>query len=97
MYIDVTPKIVIEIDLNVEMAEPNENIFEEFLLRKVKKLFEFGTGKIVWVFSKSKTVIVARPDGSWNVVDWDRDVELSEGIVFNIAKYLEEEGIKTEA
>jgi hypothetical protein len=48
-------------------------------------------------FSKSKTVIVARPDGSWNVVDWDRDVELSEGIVFNIAKYLEEEGIKTEA
>ena len=95
-YIDVTPKIVIEIDVNVEMAERNENIFEEFVLRKVKKLFEFGTEKIVWVFSKSKTVIVARPGGSWDVVDWDQDVELAEGIVFNIAKYLEEEGIKTE-
>lgn len=93
-YIDVAPKIVIEIDVNVEMAEPNENIFEEFVLRKVKKLFEFGTEKIVWVFSKSKTVIVARPGGKWDVVDWDQDVELADCIVFNIAKYLEEEGIK---
>ncbi len=95
-YIDVTPKFVIEIDVNVEMAGHNENIFEEFVLRKVKKLFEFGTEKIVWVFSKSKTVIVARPDGSWDVVDWDKDVELTDDIVFNIAKYLEEEGISTE-
>lgn len=94
-YIDVTPKIVIEIDVNIEMAKPNENIFEEFVLRKVKKLFEFGTEKIVWVFSKSKTVIVARPGGSWDVVDWDQDLELGDGLVFNIAKYLEEEGIQT--
>ena len=95
-YIGVTPKIVIEIDVNVEMAERNENIFEEFVLRKVKKLFEFGAEKIVWVFSKSKTVIVARPGGTWDVVDWDQDVELADGIIFNIAKYLKEEGIKLE-
>jgi hypothetical protein len=93
-YIDVTPKIVIEVDVRVEMKDKDANLFEEFVLRKVKKLFAFGTEKIVWVFSKSKTVIIATPDNKWSVLDWDQDIELSEGLIFNIGKYLETEGIQ---
>ena len=95
-YIDVTPKLVVEIDVKVELAERTADVFEEFLLRKVRKLHAFGCEKIVWIFTKSKTVIVARPDNTWDVVDWDNDIELLEGISFNIAKYLEAEGIQPE-
>ncbi len=92
-YIDVTPKVVVEIDVRVELKEKDENIFEQFVLRKVRKLHSFGCEKIVWIFSKSKTVIVSTPGTTWQVLDWDNHVELLEGIQFNIAKYLKSEGI----
>ncbi len=93
-YIDVAPKIVIEIDVNVEIEDKTTNLFEDFVLRKIRRLHDFGTEKIIWVFTKSKTVIVANPDNNWQVLDWDKDVEILEGVQFNIAKYLDEEGIQ---
>jgi|GEM_PF-5987157 len=46
----------------------------------------------------TKTVIVmeSNPDGAphdWRVREWDTDIELMEGHTFNIARYLDEEGI----
>jgi Uma2 family endonuclease len=92
-YFDITPKLVIEIDVNVEVLDKTTNLFEEFVLRKVRQLHAFGTEKIIWIFSKSKTVIVARPDNTWEVLEWDKDVELLDGIKFNIADYLKKRGI----
>lgn len=92
-YIDVAPKIVVEVDVNVQLEDPSASVFEDFVLNKVRKLHAFGTEKIIWVFSKSRTVIVARPDNKWDVLDWNTDIELLENITFNIARHLEEEGI----
>lgn len=92
-YIDVAPKLVIEVDVNVEMADTSSNLFEEFVLRKVRNLHKFGTEKVVWLFTKSKTVIIAYPDNTWKVLDWDTEIELIDGIKCNIDKYLKEEGI----
>lgn len=92
-YIDVAPKLLIEVDVNVEMADTTSNLFEEFVLRKVRNLHKFGTEKVIWLFTKSKTVIVAYPDNTWKVLDWDTEIELIDGIKCNIDKYLKEEGI----
>ena len=92
-YIDVTPKIVVEVDVKVELEDRNANIFTDFVLRKVRKLHAFGTEKIIWIFSRSKTVIVSTPGNTWEVLDWDRNIELLDGITFNVAQHLEEEGI----
>ena len=92
-YIDVHPKIVIEIDVNVELEEPGVNTFDAFVLRKVKKLHQFGAEKIIWIFSKSKTVIIATPDNKWDVINWDNEVEILDGVSFNVAKYLQKKGI----
>ena len=93
-YIDVAPKIVVEIDINVELPDRKANIFEEFVLRKIRKLHEFGCEKIIWIFTRSKTVIVSTPGTKWDVLHWDADIELLEGITFNIADYLKAEGIE---
>ncbi len=92
-YIDVHPKLVVEIDVSVELESSDISTFDDFLLRKVRKLHQFGTEKIIWIFSKSKTVIVATPDNKWDVLEWDTDVELLEDITFNIAKHLAESDI----
>jgi Uma2 family endonuclease len=92
-YLDVTPKIVIEVDVRVELEDKEASVFDDFVLRKVRKLLEFGTEKIIWVFTKSKTIIVATPDNTWKVHDIDQDVEIMEGLTFNLARYFEQEGI----
>jgi hypothetical protein len=95
-YIDVAPKVVIEVDVRVELAEEKEQVFGAFVLRKVRKLHEFGTEKIIWIFTKSNTIIVATPGNSWGVFELKEDVEIMEGIQFNLGKYLENEGIELE-
>lgn len=92
-YSNVPPKIVVEIDVNVEVNDTGVDLFSDFVLRKVRRLFAFGTEKVVWIFSRSKLVMVAKPDAPLQILDWDQDVELLDGITCNIAKYLEEEGI----
>lgn len=92
-YIDVHPKIVVEVDVKVEPANPGANTFDEFVLQKVRTLHQFGTEKIIWIFSKSKTIIVATPDNKWDVVDWNNEIELLDGIMFNVAKHLDRMGI----
>ncbi len=52
-----------------------------------------STKKIVWVFTKRKSVIVATPDVPWQIADWHHDIEIFPGIIFNIGKYLKEEDI----
>ncbi len=92
-YIEVAPKIVVEVDVRVELENRDADIFSEFVLQKVRKLHDFGTEKIIWIFTKSKTVIVALPNGKWDVQDWDKDLELLDGITFNVANYLKTRGV----
>ncbi len=91
-YVDVPAYCVIEIDVQAEWEDGNMSDVE-FIGLKTKKLFEFGTQKLVWVLSKSKKVIVAEPGKRWEIIDWDEDIELMEDITFNVGKHLEEEGI----
>ncbi|MBV6441168.1 MAG: hypothetical protein EPGJADBJ_02847 [Saprospiraceae bacterium] len=91
-YVDVPAYCVIKIDVQAEWEEGNMSDMQ-FIGLKTKKLFEFGTRKLIWVMSKSKKVIVAEPDKNWQIIDWDKDIELIEGVSFNIGKYLAEEGI----
>lgn len=95
-YINVPPKIIIEIDVNVELEDPGINTFEDYVLQKIKKLHQFGVEKIIWIFTKSKTIIIVTPDEKWEVIDWDQSVEILNGVSFNVAEHLQREGIYTE-
>jgi Uma2 family endonuclease len=93
-YIDVNPKVVIEIDLKVTLEDTGVDLFAPFVLAKSKKLLSFGTERIIWVFTKSNAVIVVKPGNTWEVFQLDDDVVVMDGLVMNIGKYLEEEGIE---
>jgi Uma2 family endonuclease len=92
-YIDVNPKIVVEIDVRVKLEDPTANPFEQYVLRKVKKLLAFGTERVIWIFTQSDTVIVAKPGNSWEIFRLNQDVMLLEGINMNIGNYLNTKGI----
>jgi hypothetical protein len=95
-FVDVAPKFVIEVDVNVEISSNNNDIFQEYIVKKVERLFSFGTEKVIWIFTKSKKILTAIPNASWQFDDWNNDVELLDGVKINLAKYIEEEGFNTE-
>lgn len=93
-YIDVYPKVVIEIDLKVTLEDTSIDLFAPFVLAKSKKLLSFGTERIIWVFTQSNTIMVVKPGNTWEVFQLNDDVVVMDGVVMNIGRYLEEEGIE---
>lgn len=88
-YVDVPPKIVIEVDI---MADPSDIDPTAYLFKKTQKLLDFGVEKVIWVTTNAKKVTVATPGTNWQVMDWDNEVEILEGITFNVGKYLAGKG-----
>lgn len=92
-YLDCPPQVVVEIDVNVETDTDRFNVWEDFIIPKINKLHQFGTKKVIWIFTKSQKIVLAEAGRKWETFDWDKDVEVLQGITFNIAAYLAEKGI----
>lgn len=92
-YPDVPPKLVIEIDTEADVSELTGF---GYIYKKSKKLLDFGVERIVWVMINTQTVTVIEPGKDWQVREWNTDIELMDGHTFNIARYLDEEGIVVE-
>ncbi|WP_373513086.1 Uma2 family endonuclease [Persicitalea sp.] len=88
-YADVPPKVVIEVDVAADPADMHPNTY---LFTKTQKLLDFGAEKVIWITTQSRKVTVATPNANWQTMDWANDVEVVNGITFNIAEYLSEEG-----
>ncbi len=93
-YIDVPPKIALEIDVKVEMPDADGNLFEQYIVPKIQQLFAFGTERVIWFFTKSKTIIHATAAETWEFPKWDSDIEIMPGVTLNIARLIEGEEIK---
>lgn len=96
-YIDVPPKLVIEIDINVEHQSKDVDVFGPYVLGKVNRLLEFGVEQVIWIMVASQKVIVAEKGSEdWRIQDLGKDVVLVNGTAVNFTKYIEEQGIKLE-
>jgi Uma2 family endonuclease len=90
-YADVPPKIVIEIDIKANTDKAEDYIYVQ---RKTQKLLDFGVEKVIWIFTDTKKVSIATQNDAWLTVNWDKDMELLNGLIFNISQYLQDEGIE---
>ncbi|MCU0352925.1 MAG: Uma2 family endonuclease [Cytophagales bacterium] len=89
-YADVPCKIGFEIDIKADLSNPKHY---DYVNGKTQKLLDFGVEKVIWIFTETQKVMIAPKEQDWLVVDWNKDVEVTDGIVFNIEKYLKKEGI----
>ena len=90
-YADVPAKLVLEIDTEIEYGD--DLPVETYVHLKTQKTLDFGTEKVVWIFTASRKVMVAERGKDWLIRDWEKDVELLDGVTFNVPAYLEEQGI----
>jgi hypothetical protein len=89
-YLDIPPKIDIEIDVNIDTTDFTE---QTYIYRKTDRLLSWGVEKVIWVLSASKKVIVAEQGKDWLVIDWSKDIEIIDGVKFNVSQYLEKSGV----
>jgi hypothetical protein len=92
-YADIPPEIAIEIDTKADL---NNLIFQKYVSNKTNKLLNFGIKKVIWIFTYSQQINIAEQGKDWIVSTWNKDIEVIEGITFNIGNYLEENGIVVE-
>lgn len=90
------PTLVIEIDLDVELEGTGLKTSEDFLKFRTKNLLKYGVQRVLWILTKPKKVLIAEGE-TWLFEDWNNDIEVLDGVTFNIAKYLEQEGVNPDA
>lgn len=90
-YASVPAVVAIEIDVKADLSNEADR---NYVNLKTRKLLDFGTDKVLWVFTDSQQVMVAeRTADAWLTMDWHRDLDLHDGQLFNIGAYLQQEGI----
>lgn len=93
-YADVPALVAIEIDIQADLSNDRD---WQYVTRKTRKLLDFGTQKVIWVFTDSQQVMMAeRGADAWLTMDWNRDIDLLDGQRFNVGAYLDREGIRIE-
>ena len=85
--IPVPPKVVIEIDTKADLSRYGS--FEDYVHEKTQDLLDAGVEKVVWIFTKTKKVMVIERGKKWIGQNWDEDFEVMEGIGVNISELLE--------
>lgn len=88
-YAQVPPRVVIEVDIT---ADPTDVDTDSYIFQKTQKLLNFGVEKVIWVTTQAKKVTVATQNADWQIKDWHKDIDVLDGVRFNIGAYLTKKG-----
>jgi Uma2 family endonuclease len=89
-YADVPCKLAIEIDVKIDISQAKDY---DYVQRKTQKLLDFGVEKVIWLFTETQKVMTATQAEDWRTANWEKTIDLIEGLSFNIAEYLKNEGV----
>jgi hypothetical protein len=93
-YSSVPPLLAIEIDIKADLEKESD---VRYINRKTQKLLDFGVQKVIWIITDAKQVMVSEQGTTTRqFLDWNEDIEIRSGLIFNIGKYLEKRGIVVE-
>lgn len=89
-FLSVAAKVHIEVDISIELEDLKDYQYVE---KKISKLHTFDTEKIIWILTSIGKVIVANQNEPWQVYDWQNNIEIQDGVSFNVGNYLDDSGV----
>jgi Uma2 family endonuclease len=92
-YFDKAPKIVIELDIKIDLSETEWTNEWDYVIEKSQKMLDFGTEKVIWITTKSKKIFVSSQTERWYMVNFNEDIPLLDNCTLNLANLLKEEDI----
>ena len=92
-YFDKAPKIVIEVDVKIDLSQTEWNNEWDYIIEKSQKMLDFGTEKVIWITTKSKKIFVSSSTERWYMVNFNEDVPLIDGCILNLGQILKDEEV----
>jgi len=87
-FVQTPPRVVIEIDTKADLRKFSTPM--DYFHMKTQDLLDAGVEKVIWIFTKEKKIWNAQRGKDWIITDWDRDIEVTNGVKFNLSRLLEE-------
>ena len=92
-YFDKAPKIVIEVDVKIDLSQTEWNNEWDYIIEKSQKMLDFGTEKVIWITTKSKKIFVSSSTERWYMVNFNEDIPLIDGCILNLGQLLKDEEV----
>jgi len=91
-YVKTPPEVVIEIDTKADLRKYGD--FMNYAREKIDDLLNAGVNKIIWFTTFDKKVMIAEKNKPWLIDSWNIDIEISDGIILNLKKLIDEENLE---
>jgi hypothetical protein len=88
-YYEEVPELVFEVDVRIDLTKAEDH---DYVFQKTQRLLDFGTQKVIWVLTKSRKVMIAVPNQSWTVDNWDKEFSVYDEKMV-LEDFLKEEGL----
>ena len=92
-YFDRAPKIVIEVDVKIDLSQTEWNNEWDYIIEKSQKMLDFGTEKVIWITTKSKKIFVSSSTERWYMVNFNEDIPLIDDCILNLGQILKDEEV----
>ncbi len=86
-YLNVAPKIVIEIDTKAELEEVKDSL--GYFHKKTDELLSFGVERVIWIFTDSEKIMISEKNKDWQILNWSKDIEVMDGLTANIESLID--------
>ncbi len=83
-YLEVAPKIVIEVDTKADLSEIPDSF--SYYQKKTDQLLDFGVEKVIWIFTDTKKVMIAELNQNWQISPWEREILILDNAVVTFSK-----------
>ena len=93
-YFSLSPKVVIEVDIKVDLSDTSWNSEVAYIFAKSQKMLDFGVEKVIWISTRDRKIFVHTLDQDWHYTDFDQDIDVLDGYVLNVARLLAQENIQ---
>lgn len=88
-YFEEVPECIVEVDVSIDLTNV-EN--QDYVFQKTQRLLDFGTSQVIWILTKSRKIMIAKPNQAWIVDNWNREIEVLEKS-FVLENLLKEKGL----
>lgn len=87
-YISVPPNVVIEIDTKAALEDYANP--QEYYKLKTQQYLDFGIDKVIWIFTKNRTIEVTTKSSKTKHV-WDEAIQILEDVKFNLEDLMKDQ------
>jgi hypothetical protein len=63
---------------------------------ETQNLLDFGVKEVIWFFSQTKQVFMAKPAQDWTISPWEKEIKILDQYALSLGKLLAQGGWKLE-